>query len=175
MYAYSKFQFDQYVRRHLPEISCQVVGLRYFNVYGPRETHKGAMASTAWHFYQQIKEKGTAKLFSGCDGYGDVNNDVISFMSVIVLILNLWFLDNPDKSGIYNCGTGKAETFNEMVSAVTFYLGRGRVEYIPFPDHLLGAYQSYTRGDLTKLRGIGCSHVFKPVRLGVKEYLDCLN
>ena len=175
MYAYSKFQFDQYVRRHLPQAGCQVVGLRYFNVYGPREVHKGAMASTAWHFYQQIKEQGSAKLFTGCNGYGD-GEQRRDFVYVGDCVdLNLWFLEQPDKSGIYNCGTGRAETFNEMAAAVIGYHGRGQVEYIPFPDHLLGAYQSYTQADLTNLRKMGYVRNFNPVKAGVKSYLDGLN
>ncbi len=174
MYAYSKFQFDQYVRRHLPQAGSQIVGLRYFNVYGPREGHKGAMASTAWHFFHQVKEHGTAKLFAGCDGYddGEQRRDFVYVGDCVDL--NLWFMDHLDKSGIFNCGTGRAQTFNEMAAAVMGYLGRGQVEYIPFPDHLRGAYQSYTQADLSSLRAIGYSLDFKPVVAGVTAYLNAV-
>ena len=171
MYAYSKFQFDQYVRRHLVQAGSQIVGLRYFNVYGPREAHKGAMASTAWHFYHQLKEQGIAKLFSGCDGYGD-GEQRRDFVYVGDCVdLNLWFLDHPDKSGIFNCGTGRAQTFNEMAAAVIGYLGQGQVEYIPFPDQLRGAYQSYTQADLSSLRQAGYCRDFKSVSAGVAAYM----
>lgn len=172
MYAYSKFQFDQYVRRQLPTTASQIVGLRYFNVYGPREAHKGPMASTAWHFYNQVKQQGTARLFSGCDGYdnGEQRRDFVYVGDCVDL--NLWFLDHPDKQGIFNCGTGQAQTFNEMARAVIDYLGYGQIEYIPFPAHLQGNYQSYTQADLDNLRLIGYSDVFKSVTTGVAAYLS---
>ena len=171
MYAFSKFQFDQYVRRLLPTASGQIVGLRYFNVYGPREAHKGTMASTAWHFYHQIKEQGTARLFSGCDGYadGEQRRDFVYVGDCVDV--NLWFLDHPDKSGVFNCGTGRAQTFNEMAGAVIAYLGYGQIEYIPFPEHLRGAYQRFTRADLASLRQVGYRNGFKEVTDGVHAYL----
>lgn len=171
MYAYSKFQFDQYVRRMLPKASSQIVGLRYFNVYGPGEAHKGSMASTAFHFSNQLREHGVARLFSGTDGYddGEQRRDFV-FVDDCVSV-NLWFMDHPDRSGIFNCGSGRAESFNDMARAVIDWQGGGRIEYIPFPDHLKGAYQSYTCADLTALRRAGYISDFHTVGDGVGKYL----
>jgi len=175
MYAYSKFQFDQHVRRVLPTAESQIVGLRYFNVYGPGEAHKGSMASTALHFSRQIAEQGVAKLFAGTDGYGDgeQRRDFVYVDDCVAV--NLWFLDNPSKSGIFNCGTGRAQTFNEMARAVIAWHGRGEIAYIPVPDHLAGAYQSYTCADLAKLRDCGYAADFRTVDAGVRDYLDTLS
>lgn len=174
MYAYSKFQFDQYVRRILPRARAQIVGLRYFNVYGPRESHKGSMASTAFHFSNQIRESGTARLFAGTDGYGDgaQQRDFVYVGDCVAV--NLWMLEHPEVSGIFNCGSGRAQSFNEMAEAVIDWHGSGRIEYIPFPEHLKGAYQSYTCADLARLREAGYDGEFRTVQEGVRAYLDTL-
>ncbi|HIJ26106.1 MAG: ADP-glyceromanno-heptose 6-epimerase [Gammaproteobacteria bacterium] len=175
MYAYSKFQFDQYVRRLQPEMQSQVVGFRYFNVYGPREQHKGTMSSTAFHFNNQIKESGVAKLFDSCDGYadGEQRRDFVYVGDAVKV--NLWFLDNPDKGGIFNLGTGRSQAFNDMANAVIDWHGKGSIEYIPFPDHLKGAYQSFTEADISALRSMGYDEPFLTVEEGVREYMDILN
>ena len=175
MYAYSKFQFDQYVRRLRHEMQSQVVGFRYFNVYGPREQHKGTMSSTAFHFNNQILENGVAKLFAGCDGYGDgeQRRDFIYVGDAVKV--NLWFLDNPEKGGIFNLGTGRSQSFNDMANAVIDWHGKGKIEYIPFPDHLKGAYQSFTEADISALRAIGYDAPFLTVEEGVREYMGVLN
>lgn len=175
MYAYSKFQFDQYVRRILPFASSQIVGFRYFNVYGPREQHKGAMSSTAFHFNQQILNSQTARLFAGCDGYGDGQQQRDFVYVEDVVDVNLWFLDHPGQSGIFNVGTGKAEPFNTVAQSVIDWHGQGKIEYIPFPEHLKGAYQSYTQADISELREVGYSKEFLTVKEGVSRYLDWLN
>ena len=174
MYAYSKFQFDQYVRRFRQQAKNQIVGFRYFNVYGPGEQHKGTMSSTAFHFYHQIKETGIAKLFAGNDGYkdGEQRRDFVYIDDVVAV--NLWFLDNPDKSGIFNLGTGQSYSFNEMAKAVIKWYGKGEINYIPFPEHLKGAYQSFTEADISNLRKAGYQVNFKSVDEGVKCYLDWL-
>lgn len=173
VYGYSKFLFDQYVRSQT--LTSQVVGLRYFNVYGPREQHKGSMASVAFHLNNQLLEKGEIKLFAGCDGYGD-GEQVRDFIYVEdVVAVNLWFLDHPEVSGIFNCGTGKSQPFNDVANAVLDYHQKGSLSYIPFPDHLAGHYQSFTEADLTALRAVGCQHVFKTVDEGVKAYMAYLN
>jgi len=172
VYAYSKFQFDQYVRRVLPQARAQIVGLRYFNVYGPRESHKSEMASTAFHFSNQIRETGTARLFAGTDGYPDGGQQRDFVYVGDCVNVNLWFLDHSNVSGIYNCGTGQAQTFNDIARAVIEWRGAGAIEYIPFPDHLRGAYQSHTKSDLTSLRSVGCSIEFLNVRDGISLYLD---
>ena len=175
MYAYSKFQFDQYVRRLFPSTDCQIAGFRYFNVYGPGEQHKGAMSSTAFHFNQQVLEHNKAKLFSGCDGManGEQQRDFVYIDDVVDV--NLWFLDHPEQRGIFNVGTGRAETFNTVANAVIAWHQQGSIEYIPFPEHLKGAYQSYTQADISGLRQAGYSKDFLTVKQGVTQYLDWLN
>lgn len=172
VYGYSKIQFDRYVRRVAIDAESQVVGLRYFNVYGPREQHKGSMASVAFHFNNQIREEGEAKLFSGTDGYGD-GEQVRDFVFIDdICNVNLWFLDHPDVKGIFNAGTGRAQSFNDVANAVIKWHGKGKIRYIAFPDHLKGAYQSFTQADLSELRRSGCDVEFRAVEDGVKDYLD---
>jgi len=175
VYGYSKFQFDQYLRRRFSKLQSPVAGLRYFNVYGQREAHKGSMASVAFHLNNQLKQGDTIKLFAGCDGYadGEQRRDFIYVDDVVAL--NLWFLDNPQVSGIFNIGTGRSQTFNEVANAVLAYHQRGTLKYIPFPDHLKGHYQSFTEANLDKLREAGCQHQFKSVEEGVKLYMKCLD
>lgn len=175
VYGYSKFQFDQYLRRHLHKLTSQVVGLRYFNVYGPREAHKGSMASVAFHLNNQIKQSDNLRLFEGCDGYGngEQRRDFVYVGDVVDV--NLWLLDNPDVSGIYNCGTGRSQTFNDVANAVIKYHQRGHIQYIPFPEHLKGCYQSFTEANLDNLRSAGCQHQFKTVEKGVQLYMEWLN
>jgi len=175
MYAYSKFQFDQHVRRILPHAASQIAGFRYFNVYGPRERHKEGMSSTAFHFNRQVIELGVARLFEGSDGYGngEQRRDFIHVDDVIAV--NLWFYDHPEHSGIFNVGTGQAESFNAVANAVISWHGQGRIEYIPFPGHLKGAYQSFTQADISGLRQAGYDQPFLPIAPGVNRYLDWLN
>lgn len=175
MYAYSKFLFDQYVRRILPESKIPIVGFRYFNVYGPREQHKGAMSSTAFHFNRQVIEQKKAKLFEGCDDLadGEQRRDFVYVDDVVDV--NLWFWQHPEHKGIFNVGTGRAETFNTMAQAVIDWHGQGEIEYIPFPDHLKGAYQSYTQADISGLRDVGYQKEFAGVKQGVTRYLNWLN
>ncbi len=175
VYGYSKLQFDRYVRRIAATPDTQVVGLRYFNVYGPREQHKGSMASVAWHFNKQVREDGEARLFVGSGGYDD-GEQVRDFVYVDdVCAVNLWFLDHPEVSGVFNAGTGRAQSFNDVANAVIAWHGSGKIRYIPFPAHLEGAYQSYTQADLTRLRNTGCDVDFRPVEDGIKNYLDQLS
>lgn len=175
VYGYSKFLFDQWVRKKQSEFSSQVAGFRYFNVYGPRENHKAAMASVAWHFNEQIKNSGTCKLFEGSDGYEN-GGQLRDFVYVEdVSKVKLWFYEHPEKSGIYNLGTGKAQSFKDVAEAVIKWHGKGKIEYIPFPEHLKGAYQSYTQADISSLRQAGYKESFKDVGLGVKMYLDTIN
>ena len=175
VYGYSKYLFDQYVRRILPKAESQIVGFRYFNVYGPYESHKGSMASVAFHFNNQLKDNGVCNLFAGCDGYGDGEQRRDFVFVGDVCKVNLWFMDNPDKSGIFNLGTGRSQTFNDVANAVIAWHGKGSINYIPFPDHLKGAYQSFTEANLDNLRAAGYSDAFASVEEGVKIYLDHLN
>jgi ADP-L-glycero-D-manno-heptose 6-epimerase len=175
VYGYSKLQFDRYLRRHMAKLQAPVVGLRYFNVYGPRETHKGSMASVAFHLNKQLRDSDTVHLFEGCGGYadGEQRRDFVYVGDIAAL--NLWFLDHPEVSGIFNAGTGKSQTFNDVAEAVIAFHGRGVIQYIPFPQHLQGCYQSYTEADLRSLRAAGCNLHFRSVEEGVHLYMQWLN
>lgn len=175
MYAYSKFQFDQYVRQHLPENNSQVVGFRYFNVYGPRESHKGSMASVAFHLRNQVLAGENPKLFGAYDGYeaGGQSRDFIYVDDLVKT--KLWFLDHPEKSGIFNLGTGKAEPFRTIAETVIGHYGKGEIEYIDFPEHLKGAYQSFTEADISLLRNAGYQGDFRGLAQGVSDYLNWLD
>lgn len=189
VYGYSKFLFDQSVRRLWNERTAQIAGFRYFNVYGPREQHKGRMASVAFHFSNQYRESGQVKLFEGCDGYpnGEQRRDFVSVEDVVRV--NLWFLDHPEVSGIYNVGTGRCQSFNDVAVAVVAACreregveplsleqlqSEGIISYIPFPDALKGKYQSYTEADVGALRRAGYDHPFLTVERGVARYVDWL-
>jgi ADP-L-glycero-D-manno-heptose 6-epimerase len=174
-YAFSKFQFDVHFRKLMSGIQSPVVGLRYFNVYGPREQHKGSMASVAWHMQQQLKAGDRVRLFEGCDGYGP-GEQLRDFIHVDdVVAVNLWLLDHPEVSGIFNCGTGRAQTFNDVAHAVISQHQRGQIDYIAFPEHLKGRYQSYTQADMTALRAAGYDAPFLSVEQGVSSYMDWLS
>jgi ADP-L-glycero-D-manno-heptose 6-epimerase len=174
VYGYSKFLFDQIVRRRWNERTSQVVGFRYFNVYGAREQHKGRMASVAYHHFNQYRAEGKVKLFEGYDGYanGEQRRDFVSVEDVVKV--NLFFLDNPDKSGIFNLGTGRAQSFNDVavasVNACRVAAGQDRLAlpqlveqdllaYIDFPEALKGKYQSFTQADIGALRAAGYTEV----------------
>jgi len=174
LYAYSKFKFDQLVRQELIKSETQIVGLRYFNVYGPQEQHKGTMASVAFHLHNQLKDNEEIKLFEGSDGYddGEQRRDFIYVEDVVKV--NLWFLENQKVSGIFNVGTGKSQTFNEVAHSVINWNKRGKINYVPFPEKLKGAYQSYTQANISKLRKVGYKDEFLNVQEGVKKYLDRL-
>ncbi|WP_280566666.1 ADP-glyceromanno-heptose 6-epimerase [Chromohalobacter sp. 296-RDG] len=175
VYGYSKLLFDQYVRVHWEEFETQVVGFRYFNVYGPREQHKGKMASVAYHHHTQVQRGENPKLFGAWEGYeaGMQSRDFIYVGDVVDV--NLWCLDNPEVSGIFNLGTGRAEPFKAIAETVIDYYATGKIDYIAFPEELKGRYQSYTRADISRLREAGYPAEFKTVREGVTAYLDWLN
>lgn len=187
VYGYSKLLFDQIVRRAAAERTAQVVGLRYFNVYGPREQHKGKMASVAWHFFNQYQANGSVRLFEGSGGYadGEQRRDFVSVEDVVRV--NLHFLEHPDVSGIYNVGTGAAQSFNDVAVAAVNACRRARgeaalslaelqaqgtIRYIAFPDELRGRYQSYTQADVSALRSSGYEAPFLTVEAGVERYID---
>lgn len=174
VYGWSKLLFDRYAERLAKKAPSQVVGLRYFNVYGPNEQHKGSMASVAWHFNQQILSDNEIRLFEGSGGFadGEQRRDFVYVDDVCEV--NLWFLQNRNASGVFNTGTGQSQSFNEVANAVIGWHGRGGIRYIPFPDELAGAYQSFTEADLSKLRSTGCDVTFRNVEAGVRAYLDRL-
>lgn len=175
VYGYSKYCFDQYVRERLGGISSQVVGLRYFNVYGPREAHKESMASVAFHLNNQLQDSGKVRLFEGTGGYGDGEQRRDFICVDDIADVNLWFYDHPQVSGVFNLGTGRSQPFNDVARAVLEYHGHGELEYIAFPNHLKGAYQSFTEANLGALRAAGCNHSFKTVEEGVGLYMEWLN
>jgi ADP-L-glycero-D-manno-heptose 6-epimerase len=187
VYGYSKFLFDQAVRRALSlNPTSQLAGFRYFNVYGVREAHKGRMASVAFHFCNQYLAEGRVKLFDGSGGYGP-GEQLRDFISVEdVVRVNLFFLDHPSASGIFNVGTGRAQSFNDVAQATVNAVRRTRgetpmtlddmraakaIEYVPFPAQLVGKYQSYTQADLAALRGAGYGDAFLGVEEGVGRYV----
>jgi ADP-L-glycero-D-manno-heptose 6-epimerase len=189
IYGESKLQFDQVVRRRGKDPAEQVVGLRYFNVYGDREQHKGRMASVAFHFFNQYRDAGHVRLFSGSDGYGDgeQRRDFVSVEDCVKV--NLYFLDHPERSGIFNVGTGAAQSFNDVAVATVNACRAARAEalltlaqmrereiirYIPFPDDLKGRYQSYTQADISALRAAGYGAPFLTVERGVARYCQKL-
>ncbi|GHT83078.1 ADP-L-glycero-D-manno-heptose-6-epimerase [Betaproteobacteria bacterium] len=179
MYAYSKFLFDCHLRARWNAIDSQVAGLRYFNVYGPREQHKGSMASVAYHFSHQLRESGRVRLFEGSDGYGpgEQRRDFIHVDDVVAV--NLWLLDHPGVHGLFNVGTGRAQSFNDVArAAIAWHRARGEdggIDYIPFPDSLKGRYQSFTEADMSALRAAGYEREFMDVASGVTRYLDWLH
>ena len=174
VYGYSKYLFDQYVRKILPKAASLVVGFRYFNVYGPREQHKGDMASVAFKLHLQLLRGENPKLFGAYEGYeaGMQSRDFVYVKDAVKA--NLWFWQKG-KSGIYNLGPGQAEPFKAIAQAVIDFHGKGEIEYIPFPEHLKGAYQSYTQADVTKLREAGYQEPFYSVAEGVADYLQWLS
>ncbi|HEY9279941.1 MAG TPA: ADP-glyceromanno-heptose 6-epimerase [Eoetvoesiella sp.] len=189
VYGYSKFLFDQVLRRHMNSLSAPVVGLRYFNVYGSNEQHKGRMASVAFHNMNQFRTEGHVRLFGGWDGYPD-GGQLRDFIYVEdVVDVNLFFLDHPQTSGIFNCGTGHAQPFNDVARTVVNTLraqmampelslhemvAKQLIRYIPFPDDLKGRYQSHTEADLTQLRAAGYQQPFRDVQTGVSAYVQNL-
>ncbi len=189
VYGYSKFLFDQIVRQRLPQATSQIAGFRYFNVYGPRENHKERMASVAFHLFNQYQAEGCVKLFEGCDGYPDGGQRRDFVFVDDVVDVNLFFLERPELSGIYNLGTGRAQAFNDVAvatvnacraaaqaKALTLeeMLDQGVLRYIAFPDALKGRYQSYTEADISALRQVGYDAPFSDVQQGVARYVAFL-
>jgi len=175
VYGYSKLLFDNYVRAIMPDIGSQVVGLRYFNVFGPGEAHKKNMASVVYHFNNQINETGELKLFEGSHGYAD-GEQLRDFISVDdVVDVNLWLMSKPDVSGIFNVGTGQSNSFNDVANAVIDWHKKGKINYISFPDALKESYQSFTEANLLKLRSTGYDQEFTSIKDGVNSYLNILN
>ncbi|MAW33803.1 MAG: ADP-glyceromanno-heptose 6-epimerase [Proteobacteria bacterium] len=189
VYGYSKFLFDQLVRRRWEDNTAQVVGLRYFNVYGPRESHKDNMASVGYHLFNQYTKFGQVNLFQGSGGYrnGEQERDFVSVIDAVAL--NLWFLENQDKSGIFNCGTGTARSFNSLAVAtinacrkrdgeenlsLEEILQKKILKYIPFPDDLLDKYQNFTEADTSKLTEIGYDLPFLDLESGIDKYVQWL-
>ena len=174
IYAYSKYLFDQWVRNNLDKVSSTFVGLRYFNVYGLNEYHKGKMSSMALQAYKQIAATRKIKLFKGCEKIkdGEQSRDFVYINDVVSIVL--FFIDNPLKKGIFNVGTGKARSFNDLARVLINCYGAGEIEYIPFPDKLIGKYQDFTQADLNALRSIGYNNEFTSLEDGIRKYVEIL-
>jgi ADP-L-glycero-D-manno-heptose 6-epimerase len=172
MYAYSKALFDSYVSKRINSLSGQVVGLRYFNVYGPNEQHKTGMTSPVYNFAKQVVDTGVIKVFRGTGKIADGNHrrDFVSVEDVVRM--NLWFLDHLEHSGIFNCGTGKSETFNSIAENVIKFFQKGKIEYIDFPESLKGSYQDFTEASLDKLRSVAFDQNFVSIEDGIHSYLN---
>lgn len=189
VYGYSKLLFDQVVRQAIPTIQSQVAGFRYFNVYGPHEQHKGRMASVAYHHFNQLQGHGCVKLFGAYGGYGpgEQKRDFLYIDDLVAV--KLWFFDHPDQSGVFNLGSGQAEPFNNVAAAVINSFRKSKheaalslsemqrdklLEYVAFPEALVGRYQCFTEADLSRLRAAGCTHQFATVAEGVERYMGYL-
>jgi len=170
-YAFSKWLSDtEAIREGWTE---KIVSLRFFNVFGPNEYHKGRMASVPFHSTHQIRETGQIKLFqSHKEGYadGEQERDFVYVKDVCAVVL--WFLDHAGANGIYNVGTGKARTFNDLARAIFRALGKTpQIVYIPTPENIRAAYQYHTEADLTRLRGAGCDVPFTSLEEAVQDYV----
>ncbi|MFC1721271.1 ADP-glyceromanno-heptose 6-epimerase [Patescibacteria group bacterium] len=172
-YGYSKHLFDQWVLDS-EEKPRQWAGLKFFNVYGPYENHKGRMASMVYHGYNQIVDSGKVKLFkSHKEGYvdGGQKRDFVYIKDVVNVVS--FFLNNPDKSGIFNVGTGKARTFLDMQKAIFAALNKEpNIKFIDIPEDLQDKYQYYTEADITNLRSVGYQDEFYSLEDGVKDYVQ---
>ena len=172
VYGFSKLLFDRYARRMAQNSASQVAGLRYFNVYGPGEQHKGAMASVVFQLNKQLLETGAVNLFRGSGGYadGEQRRDFIYIDDVVDV--NLWFMNNSGNSGIFNVGTGRSRSFNDIARLVIGWHGKGSIRYVDFPEGLLSAYQSFTQADVSALREAGYRNQFTGLEQGIKKYLE---
>jgi ADP-L-glycero-D-manno-heptose 6-epimerase len=175
LYGLSKLAFDNHVRSVLTKSECTVAGLRYFNVYGPREFHKGNMASMVYQLYRQLKESGRARLFKGTNGYadGEQRRDFV-FVDDIVRV-NLALAEGPVRRGIFNVGTGHSRTFNDVAQTIISQLDKGAIDYIPLPANLAGKYQSFTQAELSELRNAGYNEPFSTLESGIMQSLDAWN
>ena len=175
VYAFSKLQFDRYVRRRLPDAKSQVAGLRFFNVYGPQENHKGKMASIVYQLYRQLQTSGVVRLFKGIDGYadGEQRRDFIYVKDIVAV--NLFLFEHPEISGVFNCGTGQARSFNDVAKALISAYGKGQIEYVDFPETLRGKYQSFTEADTGKIVAAGYERPFTVLETAIGEYCQYLD
>jgi len=171
VYGYSKLAFDQHVRSLLPAIQSPVVGLRYFNVFGPREQHKGRMMSVLHQLLRQLKGTGACRLFQGTDGFGDGEQQRDFIFVGDIVAINLHFGAADMVKGIVNAGTGRARSFNDIARTLITHLGQGHIDYIPFPAELIGKYQSFTQADVRSLRAAGFTAPFTALEDGIAATL----
>ncbi|MDX2127791.1 MAG: ADP-glyceromanno-heptose 6-epimerase [Chloroherpetonaceae bacterium] len=171
-YGYSKHIFDLWSIKR--EFHFKTVGLKFFNVFGPNEYHKGDMASVVYKAFNQISEKGFVKLFqSHREGFND-GEQLRDFVYVKDCCdVMVWLLQNPEVNGIYNLGTGKARSFKDLVNATFKALQKeSNIEYIPMPEHLRGKYQYFTEANMERLKGQGCPVKFLTLEESVADYVQ---
>lgn len=171
MYGYSKQLFDLWAMKH--ELFDRIVGLKYFNVYGPREDHKGDMRSVVNKAFHQIRETGEVRLFKSYKPEYKDGEQVRDFMCVRDAVdVTLFFRDNQKTSGLFNCGSGTARTWNDLAKAVFAAMGKAvKITYIAMPDVLRDKYQYRTQADMTKLRDAGYVRPSTSLEDGVKDYV----
>ncbi len=171
IYGFSKHLFDLWVLDRGYE--DKFTGLKYFNVFGPNEYHKGEMASMVYKSYKQIEALGKVRLFKSDDPRfedGGQKRDFIYVKDVIEVMWNLYL--SPDVAGIFNLGTGKANTWNDLVNAVFDAAGKKPdIEYVDMPESLKGQYQNFTEADMNKLEKTGCSIEFRDIRDSINDYV----
>lgn len=171
MYGYSKQMFDEWAL-HCGLLS-KIAGLKYFNVYGPREEHKGDMRSVVNKARHQIQESGEVQLFKSHHPKYKDGEQLRDFVFVRdAVAATLFFHDHPEKSGLFNCGTGKARTWNDLVKAVFSAMKKPvKIRYVDIPEPLREKYQYYTQADITKLRDAGFRNPFTELEAGVSDYV----
>lgn len=172
VYGYSKLLFDRYVERLRPQIKSTVAGLRYFNVYGPRENHKGRMASMVYQLYQQLLATGMVQLFEGSGGYdhGEQRRDFISVGDVVRV--NLFLAKQKRRQGVFNVGTGQSRSFNDIARHLCACVGSGTIHYKPMPETLAKKYQNFTEADISRLRGVGFDKPFTSLEKGIDTFIQ---
>lgn len=172
-YGYSKQLFDQWVKHQATVYPKQYVGLKFFNVYGPNEYYKGSMASMIFHGFNQIKKDGEIRLFKSCNLKYEDGGQLRDFIYVkdICSVIK-WFLDNPKKNGLYNLGTGRAQSFRDLAVATFHALDlEPNIRYIEMPGHLKNKYQYYTKAEMSKLKEAGYDMPFADLEEGAKDYV----
>ncbi|MCZ7603402.1 MAG: ADP-glyceromanno-heptose 6-epimerase [Melioribacteraceae bacterium] len=171
MYGYSKQMFDLWAKQN--KVLDRIVGLKYFNVYGPNEFHKGDMRSVVHKSFEQIRDTGKVKLFKSTDAKYEDGGQMRDFIYVKDAVdMTLFFLENIDANGIYNIGTGHARTWNDLVTSVFNSIGKQvNIEYIDMPQHLLGKYQNFTEAKIEKIKSAGYKKEITSLEKGVEDYV----
>ena len=173
-YGYSKQLFDQWVKHQAKMFPKQHVGLKFFNVYGPNEYFKGSMASMVFHGFNQIQEKGEIRLFKSCNPDYEDGGQLRDFVYVKdICSVILWMLKNQNVCGLFNVGTGRAQSFRELAEATFHALGMvPNIVYIEMPEKLRGKYQYYTQANMDQLRSVGYNKIFANLEEGVTDYVQ---
>jgi len=176
-YGWSKQLFDRRVARMMADSEAkppQWAGLKFFNVYGPNEYHKGTMQSVISHVFPKAERNEVASLFKSHNPKYEDGGQLRDFIYVGDCVdVMMWLLDHKQVSGLFNCGTGQARSFKDLATAVYAALDHDvKIEYVPMPDHLRDKYQYFTEADMTKLRDAGYTADFTPLEEGVRTYVQ---